>query len=110
MSDLTNKEKREFLVVDLIKVWVASEFDEIPVGKKLADSLTKIMVFVGGYKDFAGADKKEETLAILELLLEGTDSPGPDFVVDAAIMWIAEHVIDALYDAFKGKFNFDGDA
>jgi len=105
MPDLTVEEKREFLVEELVKVWKDSEE---PVGKKLMGSLTRIMVFVGNYADFAGADKKEETLAILELLLEETDSPGPDFVVDKAILWAAEAAIDALYDAFKGKFDFDG--
>ena len=105
MADLTTEEKREFLVTDLLTVW---EKSEDPVAKKVWTALVAIMVFVGGYEDFAGADKKEEAVAILELLLEKTDSPGPDFVVDPAIVWAVEYGIDALYDAFKGKFAFDG--
>lgn len=108
MPELSVEEKREFLIVNMLKVWNDPENEAVPIGKKVVDSLTKIMVFVGNYKDFTGADKKEEALAILELLLKKTDSPGPDFVVDAAILWIAEAVIDALYDAFKGEFDFDG--
>lgn len=108
MPELNVEEKREVLVKDLVSVWNDPKFDDVSAGKKIMDSLTKIMVFVGGYDGFSGVDKKEETLAVLELLLDQTDSPGPDFVVDPAIMWAAEAAITALYDVFKGRFNFDG--
>jgi len=101
---MTPDEKREILVQHLLDVWDNSED---PVGKKLWSTLTDAMEFVGAYEGWEGADKKEEVLAILEEFLDQTDSPGPDFVVDPAILWAFEWAIDALYDAFQGKFEFD---
>ena len=102
---MTVEEKRELLVKNLLDLWKDSD---APWGKKLWTAVTKIMVFVGGYKDFAGADKKKEALAALHLLLDKTDAPGPDFIVDPFIEWCVESGMDALYEAAQGAIDFDG--
>jgi hypothetical protein len=104
MSDLTTEEKREFFVNDVIKTW----HEDIPFYKKAWGTVTKAMEFVGAYEGWSGADKKKEVLEIIRLVLDKTDSPGPDFLVDSFIEQAAEFGIDYLYDAFKGKFAFDG--
>jgi len=98
----------EAFVTNLLAIWNAPENKDIHFGKKAWDSLSRAMVFAG-QTDLAGADKKQLVLDILALLLEKTDSPGPDFIVDAFFKQVADYGIDALYDAFKGKFNFDGE-
>jgi hypothetical protein len=103
-SGLTVEEKREFLVKELVALW---NDEAASAGTKIFGVVTEAMEFVTHYEDFSGADKKVEVLAIVEEFLSQTDQPGPDFVVDKAIMWAAEAAIDYLYDAFKGKFNFD---
>lgn len=104
--ELTTEEKREFFVNGVLKTWRETD---APFGKKAWDTVTKAMVFVGNYKDWAGADKKAEVLQILSLVLDKTDAPGPDFIVDRFIEWAAEYGIDYLYEAYKGKFEFDGE-
>ncbi len=105
MAGLTTEEKREFFIADVLKLW---EKDETPFYKKAWGTVTQAMQFVGNYKDWSNADKKVEVLKILEVVLDKTDSPGPDFIVDRFIQEAAEFGIDYLYDAFKGKFAFDG--
>ena len=106
-AELTVEEKRDFFVEKLLTTWKDSEETFF---KKLWTSVTAAMQFVGHYQGWAGTDKKAEVLLILAVLLEKTDSPGPDWLVDKFIEEAAEFGIDALYNAFKGKFNFDGDA
>lgn len=106
MADLTVEEKREFFVEDTLKVW--REHSDWPFAKKIWETVTRTMQFVGHYQDWEGADKKAEVLKILEGVLDKTDSPGPDFIVDWIIGEAAEFGVDYLYDAFKGKFAFDG--
>ena len=105
MPDLTTDEKREFFITDVIKLWKETEE---PFYKKAWGTVTKAMQFVGNYEGWSGADKKAEVLKILGVVLDKTDSPGPDFVVDRFIAEAAEFGIDYLYDAYKGKFAFDG--
>lgn len=107
MTELTTDEKREFFVTDILKTWKEDKASSF--GKKAWGTVTKAMVFVGNYEGWAGADKKEEVLKILSLVLDKTDSPGPDFLVDPFLEAVAEYGIDYLYDAFKGKFAFDGE-
>jgi len=106
MAELTTEEKREFFVQDILNLW--REQKDIPFYKKTWGTLAKSMQFVGNYKDWSGADKKAEVLKILDVVLAKTDSPGPDFLVDRFIAEAAEFGIDYLYDAFKGRFKFDG--
>lgn len=106
MSELTPDDKRDLLVTSLLNEW--NENKETPFFKKVWNSITKAMEFVGSYEGWSGADKKEEVLKILRVLLDKTDSAGPDFLVHPFIEMAAEWGIDSLYDAFKGKFAFDG--
>jgi len=102
VTELTTEEKRSFFVNDLVAAW------EPTTGwsTKLWNSITKAMVFVGNYPGFSGSDKKAEVLKIVELLLERTDSPGPDFIVDKFILWAVSGAVDKLVDASKDKFAF----
>lgn len=104
---MSTEEKREAFIDDILKVW-AEQKDE-PFYKKAWGSVARAMQFVGNYQDWTGADKKAEVLAILAVVLEKTDSPGPDFIVDSFIQEAAAFGIDYLYEAFKGKFTFDGE-
>lgn len=81
--------------------------ETLSFGESLKSVVTSAMEYVGG-KDWSGTNKKTEVLEIIGLVLEKTDSPGPDFVVDKAVMWGCEWAIDAIYEAFKGKFKLDG--
>lgn len=105
---LTAEENREVFVTELLTVWRKQTEANEPFGKKAWGVVTRAMNFVGNYKEWVGADKKREVLEILSLVLEKTDAPGPDFIVDLFIEWAAEWAIDALYGAFKGEFTFDG--
>lgn len=100
------EEKRQALVASLVLTWNNSNEK---AGKKLWASLTKAMEFAATYPGFSGADKKKLALGVVWEFLQQTNSPGPDYVVDRAIMWIVEYGVDALYDSFKGKFSFDGE-
>lgn len=97
--------KRKKLVLDLVSDW---QTNQDRAGKKIWTALVTIMEFVGNYPGFAGADKRKLALSTFQEFLAQTNSPGPDFVVDPAILWAVEYGVDYLYDAFKGKFNFDG--
>lgn len=105
-DELTTEEKRELFVIDVLKVW--QEQKDESFYKRAWGTVTLAMQFVGNYEGWTGADKKQEVLEILKVVLEKTDSPGPDFLVDRFIAEAAEFGIDYLYDAFKGKFAFDG--
>lgn len=101
---MSQAEQRQQLVKDVL-----AKFSD---GVQISDAweiITLSMAYVGQYKDWSGADKKKEVLSILEEVLAETDSPGPDAITDRLIMYGADKAIDYLYDAFKGKFNFDGD-
>lgn len=95
----------EAFVTALLQIW--QEKSEEPFLKKAWDSITRAMVFAGG-TDLAKTDKKALVLDIIKTVLEKTDSPGPDFIVDKFLTEVASYGIDALYDSFKGKFAFDG--
>jgi len=100
-----HEEARETFILALLSAWEGSE---TPVNQKIWTIVTMAMEYVGEFKDWEGVDKKEEALLILETFLDKTDSPGPDSVVDKAILWLVDAGIDYLYDAFKGRFTFDG--
>ena len=104
MPNLSPDEKRALFVADVIVLWKANTAQFYD---KAWGTVAKTMEFVGNY-DWSGADKKAEALKILAEILQQTDSPGPDFLVDSFIQGAAEFGIDYLYDAFKGKFAFDG--
>lgn len=106
MSDLINTHASTF-VDQLLATW--NEANEEPFGKKAWKTITSAMVFAGK-TDLAKTDKKQLVLDLLGMVLDRTDSPGPDLIVDSFIKMAADHGIDALYSAFKGEFNFDGDA
>lgn len=97
------EEKRVALIALLVSTWNNSPE---PAAKKVWSTVTTIMEFVGAYPGFAGADKRKLCLDTLQEFLKQTNSPGPDYVVDAAILWIVEYGVDALYEAYQGKFAF----
>jgi hypothetical protein len=99
--------KRKKLVADLVSDW---NTNPDKAAKKLWEALKTIMEFVGSYPGFAGADKRRLALDTFHEVLQQTNSPGPDFVVDPAILWAMEYGVDYLYDAFKGKFDFGSSA
>lgn len=74
----------------------------------LAKFLVKAMEYYGTVADLSGTEKKEEVLKIVALILDKTDSPGPDFVVDNLIKYFLPDIIDRLCDAAKGKLDFGG--
>ena len=92
-------------VARLLETW--SSTNDEPFGKKAWKTITSAMVFAG-QTDLANTDKKQLVMDILREVLDKTDSPGPDIVVDRFIEMAASYGIDALYDAYKGKFDFDG--
>jgi len=102
-SKMSQDERREQLVKDIL-----AKFEDGVQIKDAWEVLTAAMTYVGQFEDWSGADKKKEALRILEEVLAQTDSPGPDAITDRLIMFGADKAIDYLYDAFKGKFNFDG--
>ena len=104
-AGLTKEDFREFFIRDLLKLW---REEEQPFYSRSWDTVARTMQFVGNYKGWSGADKKAEVLEILSIVLDQTDSPGPDFIVDRFIQQAAEWGIDYLYKAFKGEFSFDG--
>lgn len=101
---LTVEEKRHFFVKEMIALYNDTSK---PAQQKIWEVTTSAMEFVTHYEGWSGANKKQEVVEILREFLAQTDQPGPDFVVDKAILWMAEYGIDYLYDAFKGKFDFD---
>ena len=107
MPDLTTEEKRVFFVKEMVSIWNSNDK---PASQKIWEVVKESMEFVTHYTDFSGSDKKMEVIEIVREFLSQTDQPGPDFIVDKGIMWAVEYGIDYLYDAFKGKFNFDSPA
>ena len=101
------EEQRVALVVKLVHDW---KHNPDKAGKKIWETLKTVMEFVGSYKGFAGADKRRLVLDTFHEFLKQTNSPGPDFVVDPAILWAVEYGVDYLCDAAKGKFSFSGEA
>lgn len=96
---MSQEERREKFVSELLDLYK----DGIQ-GKDFMDALVKTMEYVGQYADFSGADKKAEVLAILQVVLDKTDSPGPDAITDRVVMWIAPQAIDYIVSAARGKF------
>ncbi len=99
------EELREDMINGILQVW---DLSDDPWGQKFWGSVTKLMTFAGTLKSYSNAEKKQEVLTLLKILLDRTDSPGPDFVVDSFILWAVEFGIDALYDASKGRHDFSG--
>lgn len=66
----------------------------------------KLMDYAESFMHLDGPAKKQKVLDLCQIVLDRTDGPGPDFLVDRGIMWVLPNVIDSLVDAAKGKFSF----
>lgn len=81
--------------------------EDIPQQKKVWNTVVRAMEFFGPY-DWEGEDKKDAVLHTLADVLNATDFYGSDVIIDPLVLALADYAIDYLYDAFKGKYGFDG--
>lgn len=100
---MDRKELRDKFVTEAL-----AKFDDGFQVTDLAEILVQSMQYYGTVKDLSGAEKKSEVLEIVSVILDKTDSPGPDFIVDNLIKYFLPDMIDKLCDAAKGRLDFGG--
>lgn len=96
-----NETLREQFVDSLLEI-----FEDGFQLRDVYDVLVKSLEYVADFDGWTHADRKEEVLKILAAVLDRTDSPGPDAIVDWIIEEGAEVAIDYLWDAAAGRFSF----
>ena len=100
---MSQEEKREAFVAGLL--------EKYKDGLSLSDiwpTAVAAMAYVGDLEGWSGLDKKEEVLAILKEVLDQTDGPSWDAVVDPLAMVLLSQGIDWIVEAAKGRLNVGG--
>lgn len=101
MEALENQQVENF-VQHLLSLWKVTD---IRPTKVVWDTVVQTMQFVATFP-WENGKKKEVALNIVKRVLDETDSPGWDLLVDHVVYWMVDEGIDYLYDAWAGRFNF----
>lgn len=85
---------------------ILAQFDD---GFQWADIwviVPKLMDYSESFMDLDGPAKKQKVLDLCQVILDRTDGPGPDWIVDRGVMWLLPGAIDQLVASAKGRFTF----
>jgi hypothetical protein len=63
-----------------------------------------VMEIVERVQGLSGEEKKQTALAIINHVIDTTDAPGPDAIIDPILKRLAPYVVELVISVSKGKF------
>ena len=85
---------------------ISSQYDNFSL-EDCVSIVPKLIVHVEKYKNLSGSDKKDLVIEILKLIIDKTDLPGDDTIIDPLLKQFIPTIIDTLIDVDKRKIKLN---
>jgi len=83
---------------------VSSQYENFTLDDTI-NILPKLILFVDKFQDLTGFEKREFVIEILKLIIDKTDLPGNDELIDPILKQFIPKFIDTLIEVDKRKIN-----